>query len=139
MNKYVKEFLHRGLIFGGFGPIIMGIIYAILQNTINGFTLSGNEVLIAIVSIYILAFLQAGASVFNQIEHWSMAKSLGFHFLTIYIAYVCCYLINSWIPFNINAILIFTAIFAVSYFIIWLTVYISVRIISKKLNKIFKI
>ena len=139
MNKYVKEFLHRGLIFGGFGPIIMGIIYAILQNTINGFTLSGNEVLIAIVSIYILAFLQAGASVFNQIEHWSIAKSLGFHFLTIYIAYVCCYLINSWIPFNINVILIFTAIFAVSYFIIWLTVYISVRIISKKLNKIFKI
>ena len=139
MNKYVKEFLHRGLIFGGFGPIIMGIIYAILQNTINGFTLSGNEVLIAIVSIYILAFLQAGASVFNQIEHWSMAKSLGFHFLTIYIAYVCCYLINSWIPFNINVILIFTAIFAVSYFIIWLTVYISVKIISKKLNKIFKI
>lgn len=139
MNKYLKEFLHRGLIFGGFGPIIMGIIYAILQNTINGFTLSGNEVLIAIVSIYILAFLQAGASVFNQIEHWSMAKSLGFHFLTIYIAYVCCYLINSWIPFNINVILIFTAIFAVSYFIIWINVYISVKIISKKLNKIFKI
>ena len=26
MNKYVREFLHRGLMFGGFGPIVFGII-----------------------------------------------------------------------------------------------------------------
>ena len=74
MNKYLKAFLHRGLIFGGFGPIILGIIYAILQKTIEGFTLDGAEILVAIVSIYLLAFMHAGVSVFNQIEEWSLLK-----------------------------------------------------------------
>ena len=26
MNKYVREFLHRGMMFAGFGPIVFGII-----------------------------------------------------------------------------------------------------------------
>ena len=60
MNKYLKEFLHRGLLFGGFGPIILGIIYAVLESTLKDFALSGIQVLIAIISIYILAFLSRG-------------------------------------------------------------------------------
>lgn len=44
MNKYVKEFLHRGLMFGGFGPIIAGIVYLILSYTLNNFSLSGSTV-----------------------------------------------------------------------------------------------
>ena len=31
MNCYVKEFLKRGLMFGGFGPIVAGIVYLILE------------------------------------------------------------------------------------------------------------
>ena len=134
MNKTLKTFLHRELIFGGFGPIILGIIYAILEKTVEDFSLSGVQVLIAVVSIYILAFLQAGASVFNQIEEWSIPKAMLCHFLVIYIAYVGCYLINSWIPFNINVLLIFTAIFVAIYLAVWLTVYISLKLISRKLN-----
>lgn len=68
MNSYAKEFLHRGLVFGGFGPIVVGIVYAILQGTVTAFTLSGAEVCLAIISTYLLAFMQAGATVFNQIE-----------------------------------------------------------------------
>ena len=30
MNKYVKEFLIRGMMFSGLGPIVLGIIYAFL-------------------------------------------------------------------------------------------------------------
>ena len=48
MNKYVKEFFHRGLMFAGFGPIVLGIIFAILQYTIDGFSLSGMQVLIMV-------------------------------------------------------------------------------------------
>ena len=134
MNKTFKTFLHRGLVFGGFGPIILGIIYAILEATLENFSLSGIEVLVAIVSIYLLAFVQAGASVFNQIESWSLPKSTLCHFATLYAAYVICYLLNRWIPFDINVLLIFTAIFAAGYLCIWLTVFISVKLISKKLN-----
>ena len=135
MNTYLKEFLHRGLIFGGFGPIIVGIIFAVIEKTTVGFSLGGSEILLAIISTYLLAFLQAGASVFNQIEHWPLPKSLFFHFATIYLAYTACYLANTWIPFEPMVILIFTAVFIVIYFIIWITVYKLVKGHSRKLNK----
>lgn len=134
MNKYLKVFLKRGLIFGGFGPILMGIIYGILERSINDFSLSGKEVLLSIISTYLLAFLQAGASVFNTIEHWPLAKSLFCHFATLYVAYTTCYLVNSWIPFIPTILLIFTTVFAVSYFAIWFIVYLCVKQSAKKLN-----
>ena len=135
MNKYLKNFLQRGLAFGGFGPIIVGIVFAVLQYTAKDFSLTGTEILFAIISTYLLAFVQAGASVFNQIESWSIPKSLGFHLLTLYAAYVVCYLANSWIPFEPMVILIFTAIFLAVYFIVWVIVYISIKAVTKKLNK----
>lgn len=138
MNKYLKEYLHRGLVFGGFGPVIVGVIYFILSKTLNNFTLSGGEVLLAIVSTYLLAFVHAGSSVFNQIEHWNIAKSLLCHFASLYLAYVICYIANSWIPFEWGVIAVFTAIFVVAYFIIWTVVYLSVKATSKKLNRTIK-
>jgi len=134
MNNYVKQFLHRGMLFGGFGPIIAGIVYFILSLTITGFSLSGKEMLLAIVSTYLLAFLQAGASVFNQIEHWPITKSLACHFFTVYIAYSLCYLLNTWIPFEPMVLAIFTGIFIVAYAIIWITVYLCVRATRNQLN-----
>lgn len=135
MNKYVKEFIHRGLIFGGFGPIILGIIYAVIQASNPDFSLDGRQCLVGIVSIYMLAFVQAGASVFNQIESFSLPKSLLCHLSCLYAIYVICYLINNWIPFNPTILLIFTAIFLAVYFITWITVFTIVKITSKKLNE----
>ena len=135
MKKYVKEFLHRGMMFAGFGPIILGIVYVCISASVESFTLTAVEVCIAIVSIYLLAFLQAGASVFNEIEHWGLAKSMLCHFITIYVAYVGCYLVNYWIPFEPIAVVIFTAIFVTAYFIIWFIVYFSIKATSKKLNR----
>lgn len=134
MNKYLKEFMHRGLMFGGFGPIVCGIVFLILSKALNEFSLGGFEVFLAIVSTYVLAFVQAGASVFNQIEEWPLTKSLFFHFSSLYIVYTLCYLLNSWIPFEWGVIAIFTAIFVVVYFIIWTAVYLSVKAASKKMN-----
>ena len=135
MNKYLKEFLHRGLMFSGFGPIILGIIFLIISNTSANFTVTPSQIFIGIISTYMIAFLQAGASVFNQIEGWSIPKSTFFHFLIIYIAYVGAYLLNSWLPFDPKVILIFTLIFAVVYLVVWITVVISIKIVSQKLNK----
>lgn len=134
MNKYIKEFFHRGLMFSGFGPIVLGIIYAILSYTVEGFSLSGVQALLAIVSTYLIAFVQAGATVFNQIDHWSLPKSMLCHFGSIYLVYVISYLINTWIPFDINVVLIFTAIFVVSYFVVWIIVYLCIKTASKKMN-----
>lgn len=130
-----KEFCHRGLMFGGFGPIIMGIIYAIVERTAANFSLGGMEVLIAIVSIYLLAFVQAGTSVFHQIEKWGAAKAAFCQLGTLYLTYLACYLLNSWIPFRMSVVLAFTGIFVVGYFVIWLIAYLSVKAVSRKFNE----
>lgn len=134
MNRYVKEFLHRGLMFGGFGPVILAVIYFIVSKTTSGFSLGAGEVLVGTISVYLLAFVQAGTSVFNQIEAWSIPKSLLCHFSTLFVAYSLCYILNSWIPFEPMVLIIFALIFVAVYFIIWFTVYFIVKATTKKLN-----
>ena len=134
MNKYVKEFFHRGLVFSGFGPIIFGIIIFIVSKTTDNLVLNAGEVLVGIVSTYLLAFVHAGASVFNQIEHWSTGKSLLCHLSTLYVAYSLCYVANIWIPFEPKVLLIFTLIFMVIYFVVWGIVYFTIKATSKNFN-----
>jgi len=134
VNKYLKSFIFRGAVFGGLGPMILGIVYAVLEASIDGFSLGGAEVLIAIVSTYLIAFVQAGASVFNQIEEWQPMKSVLFHFLSIYAVYALAYVMNSWIPFDPRVLLIFTGIFVLVYAVIWLTVYFSIKLVSRRMS-----
>ena len=134
-TRPVRDFFFRGLLFGGFGPIIAGIVFLVLHLTLKDLTLTGLQVFTVIVSTYLLAFIHAGASVFNQIESWPLAKSTLCHFGLLYVAYVLCYVINSWIPFEPLVLGIFTAIFAVGYAVIWLAVYVSIRVTVKQLNR----
>lgn len=134
MNKYVKEFLHRGLVFGGFGPIVASIILLIINTAGGPVTLTAKDYFTSTVSIYLLAFVHAGASVFNQIEHWSLPKSVFFHFSSLYIVYSLCYIINSWIPFEPKVLLIFTAVFVAGYIAVWLTVMVILKITTKEMN-----
>lgn len=134
MNKYFKDFMLRGLMFGGFGPIVMSVVMLIISYTQPQFSLSGVEILTATLSTYVLAFVQAGASVFNQIDSWSLPKSMLCHFSLLYAAYSGCYILNSWIPFKAQVLAIFTAIFVITYFVIWAIVYICVKQASKRFN-----
>ena len=135
MNIYVKEFIKRGLMFSGLGPVTTALIIFIISQFEEIPSLSGMQVLIMVVSTYILAFVQAGATVFNQIEHWSVPKSLACHFASLYAVYVLCYLVNTWIPFSLQFILIFTGIFAAIYIVVWVTVVTCIKITQKKLNR----
>ena len=135
MKGYVKIFLHRGLMFGGFGPIVVGVVYLILSHSPADFSLNGSQVFLAILSSYLLAFLQAGAGLFYQIEEWPLVQSLLCHFGLLYFSYVGCYLVNAWIPFEWTVVWIFTAIFAGGYVLVWLFVYLSVKATKKRLNQ----
>lgn len=134
MKKYMKEFFIRGLIFGGFGPIILSIVYFCVSEFNKTITFGGKEVLLGTVSVYLLVFVHAGASVFNQIDEWGLSKSIGVHFSTLYVAYSFCYLINSWIPFDLNVFGIFTGIFVAVYAIVWVIVYFTTNKVSQKLT-----
>ena len=135
MNKYMKEFFHRGLMFSGFGPIVFGIIMLCISFSRTGVVIDAKGILSGIVSAYLIAFVQAGATVFNQIEHWSIPKSLFFHFGSLYIVYSLCYILNSWIPFKPEVLAVFTLIFLAVYFAVWTTVYLCVRKTGKKFNE----
>ena len=120
MNAYIKLFLHRGLRFGGFGPIVTSVIFCILEYTLPDFSIRGDEILLAMLSTYLLAFLQAGSSVFHQIERWSPARACFFQVALLYAAYIGCYLVNRWIPFDMLVIVSFSLAFVLCYFIICL-------------------
>ena len=135
MNKPIRVFLQRGLMFGGFGPIVLGIIFFSIERGGVELGLSGGDILLAIISTYFIAFVQAGASVFYQIEHWPVAKSVGCHFSALFAVYSLAYLVNSWIPFEPLAILVFCLLFALIYFTVWMTVYLSIKAHTKKLNE----
>ena len=135
MNKYVKEFLRRGLMFAGFGPIVFGIIVLCISYFDSVAVHSARNIFIGIVTTYTIAFVQAGVTVFNQIEHWSVPKSLLCHFGLLYVVYSLSYIANSWIPFKAEVLVTFTVIFAVVFFVIWGIVYLCVRNTSKKINE----
>lgn len=135
MNKYVKEFLRRGLIFAGFGPIVFGIIVLCISYFDGVAVHSAQNIFIGIVTTYTIAFVQAGVTVFNQIEHWSVPKSMLCHFGLLYVVYSLSYIANSWIPFKAEVLVTFTVIFAVVFFVIWGIVYLCVRSTSKKINE----
>lgn len=138
MNPYVKSFLHRGLIFAGFGPIVAGLVYLFLEISGTKINISGYEIALAIVTTYIMAFVHAGSSVFNEIEKWGKAKSALFQMTSIYTVYMVGYLINRWIPLDYRFILIFTGSFVGGYLIIWFTVYFITKKNSDKLNEKLK-
>lgn len=134
MNKYLKSFLHRGLVFGGFGPMVVGIVLFCIDIAGEAVALSGGQFLLAVISSYLLAFVQAGASVFNQIESWSTPKALACHFSLLFVAYSLTYISNSWIPFEPAVLLIFSAIFIAVYLVVWFSVYFIVRSTSGRMN-----
>lgn len=136
MKKYIREFLIRGLMFGGFGPITLAIIYFIISKVDNDISFTGSEIFLGTVSVYLLAFAHAGASIFNQIEEWGINKSIGIHFTVLYFAYSACYLLNAWIPFDLKVFLIFTGIFIGVYAVVWTIVYLCVRNSGRKINSV---
>ena len=79
MKKYVLEFLHRGLIAAGFGPIVLAVVYMILQQTAAVETLSVNQVCIGIFSITALAFLAGGMNAVYQIERLPLMVAILIH------------------------------------------------------------
>ena len=128
-------FIMRGLIFGGFGPIVTAIVCAIVGAVTKDNMITTFDFFLATITTYILAFVVAGCSMIYTIEKWSFAKASLVHLSLLYLSYLLVYVTNSWIPFSWVGILIFTAIFIVGYFVIWLSIYLSLKAQANKLNK----
>ena len=138
MKKFWKEFLLRGLICAGGGPIVLAIIYGISGATGAVESLSTSEACLGILTITLLAFIAAGMTAIYQMEQLPLPIMILLHGGALYIAYILTYLINGWLQNSLVPILVFTGIFVIGYAFIWLIIYCAEKAKAEKLNKILK-
>ena len=138
MKRFVLEFLRRGAIASGIGPIVWAIIYMILQQVAEVETLTVNQVCIGIVSLTALAFLAGGMNALYQIERLPLLMAILIHGSVLYVSYLGTYLINDWLDFGVIPIIVFSAIFVVGYIVIWAIIYSIIKRNTAKLNEMLK-
>ena len=138
MKKFVLEFLRRGFAACGMGPIILAILYLILQQTAAVETLTVNQVCIGIFSITALAFIAGGMNAIHQIERLPLMVAILIHGGILYISYLGTYLLNDWLEWGVTPILVFSGIFVVGYLAIWVIIYSIIKRNTAKLNEILK-
>lgn len=134
MKKHLTDFFHRGLLAAGFGPVVLAIIYGILGATGVVDTLSVSEVSTGFLTVTLMAFIAGGINVVYAIEQLPLMWAILLHAGVLYLDYLMIYLLNNWIPKDLTAIGIFTAIFAAGYALVWLIIYATIRSKTNKLN-----
>ena len=138
MKKFVLEFVRRGFIATGLGPIVLAIVYLILKQFAAIDTLTVNQVCIGIFSLSALAFIAGGMNAIYQVERLPLMTAILIHGGTLYIGYLGTYLLNDWLDFGVIPIIVFTAIFVVGYIVIWAIIYSIIRRNTAKLNEMLK-
>ena len=138
MKKFWKEFLFRGLLCAGGGPLVLAVIYGILDATGTVEALSPGEVCTGIVTILLLAFIAAGMTAIYQMEQLPLPIMILLHGGGLYIAYILTYLINGWLQQALGPIAIFTGIFVAGYAVIWLIIYCVEKGKAEALNRKLK-
>ena len=120
------------------GPIILAILYLILQQTAAIDTLTVNQVCIGIFSITALAFIAGGMNAIYQIERLPLMVAILIHGSVLYISYLGTYLLNDWLVWGVMPIVVFSAIFVVGYVVIWAIIYSITKRSTEKLNEMLK-
>ena len=138
MKKIFLEFIRRGFLACGFGPIVLAILYLVLQQQVDLEILTVNQVCIGIFSLSALAFIAGGMNVIYQIERIPLLVAILIHGSVLYISYLITYLLNSWLEWDATPILVFTAIFIFGYVVIWVIIYSIIKKRTGKINEILK-
>ena len=135
MKKFVLEFVRRGFIACGFGPLVLAIVYLILQKEGNLQTLSVNEVCLGFFSLSVLAFIAGGLNALYQMERLPLMAAILIHGGVLYVCYLITYLLNDWLDRGTTPLLVFSGIFVLGYLIIWAIIYTITKNKTDKLNQ----
>ncbi len=138
MKKFILEFVRRGLIATGLGPIVLAIVYLILKHSAAIDALTVNQVCIGIFSLSVLAFIAGGMNAIYQIERLPLMTAILIHGGVLYIGYLGTYLLNDWLDFGVIPVIVFSAIFVVGYIVIWAVIYAIIKRNTTKLNEMLK-
>lgn len=138
MKKYILDFVRRGLLACGFGPLILAVIYLILQSRGAVQQLTVNEVCTGIFSLSALAFIAGGMNVLYQAEHLPLMLAILVHGGVLYLSYLATYLLNGWLKQGTTPILVFSVIFVLGYLLIWAIIYAITKKRTQTLNRILQ-
>jgi len=118
------------------GPVILAVVWAALQSAGTVTSLTVNQVVLGIVTTTVMAFIAAGISVIYQIENLPKVMAGLIQMAVLYIDYLGFYLLNGWVP--LSRVWVFTLIFLGVFVVIWLSVYVSVKRKTDKMNQMLK-
>ena len=135
MKKIILEFIRRGLTACGFGPIVLAVLYLILQRQGILHSLTVEQVCLGIVSLWMLAFIAGGLNVLYQIERLPLMLAILIHGGVLYISYLVTYLLNDWLEQGLLPILIFSGIFVFGYLTIWIVIYLITKKNTEAVNR----
>lgn len=138
MKKTVMEFFRRGIVAGGIGPIVLAVLYLIVQRQGLVDTLTVGEVCTGIFSLWALAFVAGGMNVIYQIERLPLMPAILIHGVVLYLSYLATYLLNGWLEWGGMPILVFSGIFVVGYLLIWAVIYSIIRRNTQRVNEVLK-
>lgn len=138
MKKIVRGFVRRGLAASGFGPLVLAVLYLILQGRGELENLTVHEVCLGIFTLWALAFIAGGLNVVYQIERLPLMAAISIHGGVLYAGYLATYLVNDWLEWGAVPILVFTGIFIIGYLLIWAIIYRIIKRNTDKLNEVLK-
>lgn len=138
MRKTILEFFRKGMVSCGIGPLVLVVLYLILQKATSLQTLTIREVCLGILSLSALAFIAGGMNVIYQIEKLPLMWAIFIHGLVLYVSYLATYLLNNWLEWGTMPILVFTGIFLLGYLAIWAVIYSITKRNTEKVNAMLK-
>ena len=138
MKPFAKEFFRKGLTAWGFGPMVLVVLYLILQKTGNLQTLTVHEVCLGMLSLSALAFVAGGMNAIYQMERLPLMLAILIHGGVLYISYLAAYLVNDWLDWGRIPLLMFTGAFVLGYLLIWAIIYVVTKKRTDGLNAMLK-
>ena len=135
MNKIISEFCRRGMAASGLGPLVLAVLYLILQSQGLLESLTVRQVATGIFSLWALAFVAGGMNVVYRIERLPLMVAILLHGGVLYISYLVTYLLNDWLESGMTPILVFSAIFVCGYLAVWAIIYIITKRNTDKVNE----
>ena len=138
MKQFMKDFLQRGMVAAGFGPLALVVFYLITAHYSGVGTLSVSEVCVGITTLTALAFIAGGMNAIYQIERLPLMASISIHGAVLYGCYLATYLINGWLEQGGGPILVFTVIFLAGYLAVWAMIYSITKRNTTRINEILK-
>ena len=138
MKRFVLDFFRRGLMACGFGPLVLAVVYGILQRCGVVETLGVHQVFVGIFSLTALAFFAGGMNAVYQIERLPLMVAILLHGAVLYVGYLGTYLLNDWLEWGTLPILVFSGIFALGYLVIWAIIYCIIKKNTERINAVLK-